>query len=368
MRFVLRSSVSAGVVLLLSACGSATTADGGTSEKTGRTSSAVQGGKLATTQTFAVGVFGRGLCSGTLIAPNLVITARHCVEVEPSSAQSGCEDGVVLDASKMRVTTAAAFGQQGPWRQAVRVLTGPKVDGCSPDVALVQLEENIPASEAKPATPAVDKAFTSRKHFVEAVTAIGYGLDDQGKAGQRRIRENIQVLCVPGDTKFDCGPQDDDYVRDFEFVAAEGACQGDSGGGLYDQESFDKNAPTVVGVVSRGPVDDKGICGPGAYVRVDKFVGFIVAAARVAAKEGSYPVPAWANDGEEPVTETPATEPAPEPAVTSAAGAPKTMTTTTTGCSAAPIGGNAGRNRTGLGLALGLGLVAARLRRRSSRA
>ena len=92
MRKLIHSSVGLGSLLLsLTACGAGTLPE--ESEPLGTSRSAVQGGKPATTQTFAVGVYGRGLCSGTLIAPNLVITARHCVEVQPSSTQGGCEDG-----------------------------------------------------------------------------------------------------------------------------------------------------------------------------------------------------------------------------------------------------------------------------------
>src|SRR5438132_127277 len=50
------------------------------------TAQAIQGGTSDTTHTFAVGVCGGAkgqcqfTCSGALIAPNLVVTARHCVE------------------------------------------------------------------------------------------------------------------------------------------------------------------------------------------------------------------------------------------------------------------------------------------------
>jgi hypothetical protein len=367
MSLLVRSSI--GLLLLLAACTSESQSKDNTSTTTGTARSAVQGGKIALTQTFSVGVYGTGLCTGTLIAPNLVITARHCVETEPSSTESGCEEGELLDATQLKITTAAEFGQQGPWRDAVRVLAAPKVDGCSPDMALIQIGKNVPASEATPAGPAVDKAYTTRAHFSAQVTAIGYGLDDQGEAGQRRIRENIPVLCVPGDSEFECGAQIDGYVKDFEFVADKGACQGDSGGGLYDQDSMDKSAPVVVGVVSRGPVEN-GICGPGAYVRVDKFADFVITAGRVAAKEGGYPVPAWASDGTDAPIKTPDTtgdpEPTPEPAP--APEAPRSVTTTTTGCSASPASAPPASGGNGSGsafIALGVAIAALRARRRS---
>ncbi|HEX4515538.1 MAG TPA: trypsin-like serine protease, partial [Polyangiaceae bacterium] len=55
----------------------------------------IQGGTLDTTDSFAVGVCAGApgqcqlFCSGALIAPNLVMTARHCVN-QPSSTSIDC--------------------------------------------------------------------------------------------------------------------------------------------------------------------------------------------------------------------------------------------------------------------------------------
>src|ERR1700679_4305354 len=69
--------------LLVVGCGGAGATDGG--EPTASSASAIQGGTDDTTHRFAVGIardpggLDQAICSGVLLAPNLVATARHCV-------------------------------------------------------------------------------------------------------------------------------------------------------------------------------------------------------------------------------------------------------------------------------------------------
>jgi hypothetical protein len=260
---------------------------------------AIQGGRPDTTSNFAVAVLGLGICSGTLIAPNLVLTARHCVETRVDESAAFCENGPLASAGDLYVSTLAELDLEGgpdprSFVAVARVLPMPEVaPGCSPDQALVELAEPIAAASATPVRPAVEPAYLARPSFTPQVTAIGYGVDDVGSSGTRRIKEAIDVLCVHDDDAFECSGIPG-ITGEFEIVVGKGPCQGDSGGGLYDQESFTARDPVVVATVSRGGVDEQGVCDEGVYVRVDRFREFIIDAAIDAAARGGYEAPSWA--------------------------------------------------------------------------
>ncbi len=80
---------------------------------------------------------------------------------------------------------------------------------CGNDIALIILEKNIPASEAQPAIPVVQFSITDER-LSGSITAMGYGITSPSAedSGQRRIRENIPLLCIPGEQVIDCSGDD----------------------------------------------------------------------------------------------------------------------------------------------------------------
>lgn len=354
----MRTTSLLGMVLFpaLVACGSASE---GTSqpESLGRQSSAVQGGTSDTKKAhnFAVGIASRygAVCSGTLIAPNLVLTARHCVVPPDGNEAVTCDDQFPT----RNVNPSALFVTTEPSLRGARTLykvseiTTPKETGfCGNDIALITLEENIPASEAEPATPVVQFSMTDRTKIGGQITALGYGITspNASDSGIRRIRQKIDIVCVPGDESYDCK---NGYGRmldsDKEFITEGYVCSGDSGGGAFDQESFEKGAPYVLGALSRGPqTEDR--CLAAIYSRTDAHAEMIIAAGKKAAKAGGYDEPEWLAPSVEPSSEDPqlgtvcdgetctATDATEPPATT-------TITKTTSmGCSAAPTTSSGG--------------------------
>jgi hypothetical protein len=356
-------------------------------ERLGSQSSAIQGGEMDTNaaHNFAVGVANRlgGVCSGTLIAPNLVLTARHCVIPPQASESVTCADVFPANVApaSIYITTEPNLYKAKAYYAATEIITPESTAFCGNDIALVILEKNVPASEAQPATPVVQFRMTD-KRLGGSITAMGYGITNPSAedSGQRRIRENIPLLCIPGSRDMDCKGDMAKYSNDpAEFVTEGFVCSGDSGSGAFDQNSFETASPYVLGALSRGP-QTKDKCLAAIYSRTDMHSQLIIGAADKAATQGSYAPLAWATPlvaapgstdpttGElcDTATCTDISETSPAESTTSASDKP----TSNAGCSAAPLTRNLGDDTRTTGSAALIGLAFAAVftaRRRRSR-
>jgi MYXO-CTERM domain-containing protein len=274
-------------------------------ESIGRQASAIQGGTADSTHPFAVGVCGGGpgqcqlTCSGALIAPNLVITARHCVYQTPQAIDcaSATFGSPLASASSFYITTNESMNQPDVgWHGVQKIVTPTPTSVCGNDLALLILSETVPASEAEPVTPAVQYPITDHIRYSTTVTAIGYGITapNTNTSGDRHIRQNIQIGCIPGDAQLDCGNLSGTNMATAEFVSGDGTCEGDSGSSAYEQTNFNNGTYVSLGVLSRGGVSSDGtFCQGGIYTRLDSWRDLIVQTVTQAAALGGYPVPGW---------------------------------------------------------------------------
>ncbi|GGK43154.1 trypsin [Pilimelia terevasa] len=207
-------------------------------------------------------------CTATLISPDIVLTAQHCL-VKPTPAEVQAHIG--------RVTwqDADAAGQKRigrTWKLGV----GPRKG----DWAVVRLEAPLalPAYPLLPRDAAHDRGPTFR--------AIGWGKTSESDTGTAAIKLNQVDLPAVGDA--DCGR---DAAR--ELCAGDlknggrDTCQGDSGGPLLYQAG---DRWIQVGVTSWGIG-----CGrpgrPGHYTRLSAFTGEVQAAIAALGGQPAQTVP-----------------------------------------------------------------------------
>jgi len=267
-------------------------------ESLGRADAPIIGGKLDTTHKAVVSLLKHvtggyaPICSGTLIAPNLVLTAHHCVAALNSpdgSVECGkTEFGALERASSLVVSVEANVGQEGlaPFRVSEVWVPPGDASVCGRDIALLLLSgDGVPVNEVAPIEPALTDDLATNEVF----QAVGYGLqqvsDETGKtAGHRMVVSNARVDCDGAA----CGTE---MVKDGEFVADSPVCSGDSGGPALDESG------RVVGITSRG---DEA-CTLGIYTSVSAWRDFIVEKALQAAAEGRYAPPGWASPNQSTV-------------------------------------------------------------------
>ena len=245
----------------------------------------IQGGMVDDSQKNVVGLviqqgYAGGGCTGSLIAPNLVLTAQHCI-APTSSNGIACGVSSFGDPYAPRnifVTTDTAFPQYGYYRvREIVVPENPTSDVCGNDVALLILNQRVSSGEATPLVPRLDEPVIPGEIF----KASGYGHTGNGDgAGVRRSIYRREVLCLG--YLNGCGEQNQ-AIYPNEWVGTDGTCEGDSGGPALDDQN------QVVGVLSRG---GQG-CSLPVYTDVVEQAAWIRETAERAAVLGNYQPPSW---------------------------------------------------------------------------
>ncbi|MDB4935007.1 MAG: Trypsin-2 precursor [Labilithrix sp.] len=262
------------LLFVLSACGSEITERAGATS-TRRVSQGIVNGtpdSAANNAVVYIGIGNQGsFCTGTLIAPNLVLTAHHCVADPNENVECGAF-GSPMSPASFSISVGLQPGGKVATGSKVVVDTAKPNNMCGNDIALIQLDRDIPNAP-------ISKVRLTKLTAGETASTSGYGDDGSGNVTNGRyVKTGIKVDAVGPTTyayKTKAGQSLPVTLPAGEIVTGESTCFGDSGGPLFDA------AGNVIGMTSRG-IDEKCIDRPSIYTDTASHAEAIKAAALAA--------------------------------------------------------------------------------------
>jgi secreted trypsin-like serine protease len=214
-------------------------------------------------------------CTGTVVAPRVVLTAGHCVE--------DLESGSIVEPSQIRVATGISNLEHIPQEKVSVVSQALVFPGFNPalvhgDAGLLILSAPV---AAKP-IPLATKAESSLYGAGTKLKVAGWGVNRIDAQGNGHIPNQLQSAVVPIDTAEGCTTGVSLFYGFYEperqlctldapqFKAT--PCSGDSGGPAIATRS--DGTAVEVGIVSMGDFT----CSPDSpaiYTRVDQISGWV---------------------------------------------------------------------------------------------
>jgi hypothetical protein len=186
-------------------------------------------------------------CTATLIAPNLVLTAMHCVATVTDNANCstsgelvpGSVDGLFGDPFvPSNITFHVGAGADEPVAAlGEKIFTTDAVSVCKDDLAVVALDRELSG------VPIAALRLGVGNQRGQAIRIVGFGATEEDTTGVRKTRDDLKIQLLG---KSEYADSKDPIPPDTFATVGVSVCNGDSGGPVFS----DKNA--VTGVVSHG--------------------------------------------------------------------------------------------------------------------
>ena len=200
---------------------------------------------VAVAYQYETGDFLTILCSGTLIAPNLVQTAAHCLGYFESK-------DLLMVYGRDELNTEGGSIVPGLEQAAHPDYDPDSGNEPSHDLGLILLKEKIPGAVVAPILP--PEKYEEFLPLDWEVTIAGYGVYDVYDTTGKLYFAEVPLV----------------KRNEFEMLVGEGkdvtspdACSGDSGGPAYVYG--DKGKMYVTGITSRAPLGTPALCGGGTW-------------------------------------------------------------------------------------------------------
>jgi len=199
--------------------------------------SAIVGGQPVV-NTAAVRIVGDGLCTGTLVAPDVVLTAKHCVSTFKGGGPFECDENgelyvdpnapvVYVGAGEFdEVLPAETFSIASPTygSHVVEIFVSAGDTICESDTALLLLDR--PVDDGAIAPLRLDHPV----EVGETLIAVGYGQYEGGDQSEDLRGRSVTVVGIGPEAAV---PDVSDAVAPGFFSTTEGPCRGDSGSATF---------------------------------------------------------------------------------------------------------------------------------------
>ncbi len=207
-------------------------------------------------------------CSGTMIAPGVVLTAAHCAYKRPKDRFEILFGPNAQDAVHRKVTSLWIHPDYDP------SLLG------RGDLCLMRFSGGSPV-DAAPIPPLPSSLALTRQDEGKTLQFTGYGVTEKGEFTEKlTVKTVLSHVCDEAESCAGLGFSNKERTICYDQTDVGGPCSGDSGGPSF---MYRDNHEYVVGVTSYG---DRNCMHFGCSVKVDRYEDWINAFLTADTKQG----------------------------------------------------------------------------------